>query len=1175
MRGAFDEMAFELRYQVARPDFWIACLVLGLLAVALVGTGFGDRALPVGASATVLQSAGVLSLGAPMVVGGFAAAAFLRDAEYGMAPIVFSTPVSRARFLSVRLMGMLLAALIVFAIATLSLAVASLALEAPTGREGPLRPAAYVWAFATIVGPNVIITSAVLFAAALSTRSALATHVASVALYAAYLVVLAVGGSPLLAQSAPATAESLQRLAVIDPFGISAFHLAVHGWSLAERAERLVPLGGALLWNRLGWLVAAAAVAAVAGIRFRASLMHRRRSPRGEGPRAELGAPSLARSDYRARAVESRWVATALSGFRLEVTRLVASRPALALFALWAALAASDAIGATRLGEYQTRLFATTPVLLNSLSQLTGLFVPIALVYFAAETVWRARETQMNGLLDAAPSSNPATVIGLGLALFAYGMVLVAIAVGVVLLAQASLPSLPVHWASIAWFAGRSAVSIGVLVALTLAIHAVCPTKYVGLMVSFIAVAAMKLGLPFLRAHPLARPGEVPFASLSEIAGTGVPTVSTLAFVVFWVATATGMLAVAAAAWKRGGDAALPRRLAASWRAMSAAARAQTVGFAVLLLAAGGALADATRRSGYETRGTSEARRADYERRYRGRIGTQPTLRAVDVAVDLDLSHQTMRVRGQYTLSNTTRGAIDTVWLSFPRLSAARYAAIGDAPAAAADTAHGMIALVPRVPLQPGDSIVVAFRFVRDDGGILARPGEALVTATHALVRADRDFPIVGYRRETQLDDAGARSRAGLPPADTLDFGVPLPVVAWHATLTVPPGGVAALTSGSLVRADTGGERTVFEYRDAAVRFNPVLVAGRYVVSVDSTGPVRVELYRHARHGVVAGRVLASTSAALRVLEAELGASPTRVLRVVEVPASVPFAAFATAGMMLMAENRGFLTRPPVGGEVDLVVRRVAHEASHQWWGYGLTPAVGPGSLLIVESLAKYSEQLVLDSLQGAAASVGVREFDLGRYLAGRGTLPHAERSLMSMTGEDYLYYGKGAIALAAIADILGADRFRLALRELLAAAQPVSATSFRVAVDGLASAPQRALIDEWLTDTTLYELSVDSAVALARPGGRWEVTAHVAARRAVAPRRAGLTNDSVTVALMHAHREYSPIAGTARRIAVGSTAVLRWTTAASPASVAIDPRVLRLDRDPTDNWTRIRYERR
>jgi hypothetical protein len=214
--------------------------------------------------------------------------------------------------------------------------------------------------------------------------------------------------------------------------------------------------------------------------------------------------------------------------------------------------------------------------------------------------------------------------------------------------------------------------------------------------------------------------------------------------------------------------------------------------------------------------------------------------------------------------------------------------------------------------------------------------------------------------------------------------------------------------------------------------------------------------------------MLDAAQRALDLFQHAWGAFPFAALRLVEVPAGFPAAAFATPGVVFLTEDHGFLTDARDSAEFDLVTRRVAHEVAHMWWGNHVRPAGVKGAMTIVETLAKYGEQMVLRDRWGEAMLAPLLQVDADRYRTGVARSAEPERALYRATDQDFLYYGKGGVVMHALRDSIGGDLLNEALRQF-------------AADHGGANAPPPTNSICWRRSTTSRQHGV--ALQFSRPG--------------------------------------------------------------------------------------------
>src|SRR6185437_8152158 len=166
---------FELRQQLRSPLFWLVAIALAALAFAAassdsirIGGGIGNvhRNAPM----VVISMLGLFSVIGLFLITIFVAGAALRDFGANTAELMFATPMSRGAYLGGRFAaGWLVSAMVLVAVAA--------GMWLGSMRLGPTPWAAYAWALAVVVMPNLFFIGALLFLLATLTRSMLGTYI--------------------------------------------------------------------------------------------------------------------------------------------------------------------------------------------------------------------------------------------------------------------------------------------------------------------------------------------------------------------------------------------------------------------------------------------------------------------------------------------------------------------------------------------------------------------------------------------------------------------------------------------------------------------------------------------------------------------------------------------------------------------------------------------------------------------------------------------------------------------------------------------------------------------------------------------------------------------------------------------------------------------------------------
>jgi len=1179
-------VAFEWRYQTRQVVFAAAAAAFALMGGALVAAGYGPPSVNVNSPFVVMQTVGLLSLPAIFVLTIFCAAAVQRDTEHRFAEIVFGTPVGKSRYLFGRFAGALLVSATIFAFAALGMLAAPHLVVVDPERLGRTDVAAYGWALLVIALPNLVFAGTLVFAVAALTRNTLATYVGAVFLYALYFVCSALIGSPLMAGAAPASAHALARAALIDPFGLSALVEQTRYWTPEMRNLRHPALAGHLLLNRALWLAVSAAVMALVHRRFALRVGSAGKPARQTTSGDDDASAPIA--SYHPVEVGGRGAqrGALVSATRLQTAYVLRSWPFRALMLLWIVVAWANLSGGEA-AEYGTRLYPATGLLLDLLRPMLSELGTVVLVYFAAEVVWRDRSAHFAEILDASPTANAAFYLSRLATLVLTAALMTALSMLVAAAFQLSrgYPH-PDAGLNLAFFLS-AALPLALFAVAALLAQTVSPNRYVGMLLS-LAIATVALrGEAMGLEHGLLRFASGPQAQHSDLGAAGQVEASFRWLMLYWTAFAALLAFATVGAWRRGTAGSLRARLVALPRRLGRRGMIGAAACAALAVAAGGFVfynADVLNR--YETSADVAEWRAGYERVYR-RYASMPQPVAADVRTTVDLYPQQRRYRlaARYVLQNRTARPIDTVWVAVPRDVRGAQVSVDGADRIVADARYGMHGFRMRRPLAPGARTELAYQADVRQRGIRVSDFDLAVVENGSFLTHRGALPSLGYRAGYELADPAERRRYHLPPRDETERGGMAESLddgsgsraTFESTVSTDADQVA-VAPGELRGEWTAHGRRYFRYAaDRPVSNQFAYASARYAVRRAIHGGVTVEIYHHPPHDVNVDRMLRAATVSLDEFGRAFGPYPHRTLRIVEVPPYWGFGAVALPGTIFFSEHRGFLTDARDTADLDLVTRRVAHEVGHQWWPHQVNPGDGPGATFVNESLAKYAEQMVLRRLRGDGQITRLMEFDAQRYLLGRAQEKDPERPLTRVTGQDWLYYGKGAVVMNALRDLLGEDALNRALRHFVAEhAYPnpsPSADDLVAAIEAEARPQDRALIEEWTREVVMYDLAIDSASAQRLPDGRYRVTARLRAAKTARRGAADVPlpfDEPLDLAVLGDDPAAAPLYAARHRIRGGVTEVT-VIVPRRPTSIAIDPYVHRIEAERADNVRALR----
>ncbi len=1188
-------LLFELRAHAGRLTFALAALFFAFLGFATSATSFGQDDVLLNAPYTITNAMGLLTLCTVFSLTLFCAQSVLRDDEHRMAEIVYSTAVTKGDLLLGRFLGSFLAAVASFAAAPVGMVAGTFLKSHEPGTVGPFSLAHYLWPVAVLALPSMLFAGTLLFAVAALTRSSLATYVAGVALYVLYLAGALATDSPLMAGSSP-TADGLARAAMLDPFGISAFFAQSQFWTPAERNVRQVAMEGSFLWNRVAVTLGGVLTLATAVRLFRMALPSGVRS----GGRKSVAvtdsvetssrsvelvpAPTAIGADVWARALASR--------VGLDLRLALGGWPFLALLVLFTGSMGIEMWQSFRMNEFGTALIPTTGMVLDRLRGSVLPFGLLVIVYWSAELIWRDRAVNVQEIVDATPAPNGLFLVSKVFTLSALAAVLITSGALIGMLFQIALGPVRIQaglYASLLVFVGIPLVLLSVL---AIFLQVLSPNRYVGMLATVVVALFWHRGALGGFDHPLLRYASAQEPRYSDMSGFS-PLTGTFGWLMLYGSLLAGLMSIAAVGlWRRGTEGRLWTRLRALPSRLGTPGRMAFVAVGLTWMALAGFLyqqGNVVNR--YETEAQNLKWRVEYERTYRHlEKDPQPVVVGQSVTVDLFPEEGRVKARGRLRLENRADSPIGTVWISTRRDLRTVAVTVGGRNPEKTDARFGMHLFPLSPPLAPGASTELTFDALLERRGIAA-DGDAMeeVVPNGTFLLGSAFLPGIGYRFQYALRSPNERRRQGLPeltdperPDDGELVHDVAPKVPIETVVSTSPG-ETALAPGALAKAWVEGDRPHFRYTsEHPVSPDLAIVSARYEVARRNVRGVDVSVLYHPGHARNVEAILQSAARTLDYGIRSFGPYPLPELRLVEIPSTWgQFGGLAMPGLIMLVEHRVFLIDRRDDARVDIVTKRVAHEVAHQWWGRELAPPIGPGSAVLVESLARYSELMILKEVHGRKAIEPVVAIELRNYLSGRAGRPEVPMALA--TDQSYLYYAKGALVFTALEDLIGEQNVNRALAELLkegtAPGASPRATDLVKCLREVTPVEHQSLLDEWLLGTALYDLRVTSVKSEPLPGGRFRVAARLMAERTVYEKGqevAGVPEEPIEVEVLgEPSATGEPRVLHTVKMAVRGTADLSVDVDARPVSVSIDPHIRRIDRNLVDNVRKVEVERR
>jgi aminopeptidase N len=1149
--------AFEFRYQLKNPVFWVTAGLFFLFSYGFVASDSiqigGGGNIHENGPFSILQTNIIFSVFFMFVTTAFVANVIVRDDDTGYGPIVRSTRVTKFDYLIGRFIGAFGIAALAFTSIPIGIFIGSLMPWLDPETLGPNRMGDYLFGYFVFALPNILITSAILFALATVTRSMMTTYLGVVVLLVAWIV------TNTTVRDRP---ELEGTMALAEPFGARAFGNASRYWTAAERNTVLPDLAGPLLTNRLLWIGISMLFLALAYSLYRFAdkgVSKRKQKKQQKLAAAVASEPQVVQSLGQlptARPEQARgaqlWART-----KFEMVQVFKS-PA---FIILMVIGLFNAIPSLWTGG---ELFGTPtlPVTASLIPVLEGsfTFVPLLVaIYYAGELVWRERDRKMHEIVDATPLPNWAYVVpktvAVSLVLLSILLVSVLAAIGVQLAKGHTNLEFGKY---LAWYVLPNGIDFILLAVLAVFVQALSPNKYVGwgIMVLYVVlqIIASNVGLE----HNLYVYGGVPRVQYSDMNGAGTFWVGAWAFRAYWTAFALILLVAAHLLWRRGTETRLKPRLARAPARLRGTPGVLAGASLLAVLGLGGWIFYNTNvLNEYRTSDEGEKFIADYERKFLPYEKLpQPTVS--DVKLDVALYPEELRAvtKGRYLLTNLTQQPIQDVHVRNTNrdLEMVRLDFPG-ARLASEDKKFGYRIYRLAQPMQPGERRELSFETLRWPRGFRNQGGDTRLVGNGTFLNNFELAPQIGMDRSQLLTDRSVRRRNDLPaelrPAKLEDVsatGKSYFGGGWAtADITVSTAAdQVPIAPGRKVSDTTQAGRRVARFvSDAPILTFFSVQSARYQEKKRIHNGVELAVYYDWQHPYNVDRMLNAMQASLDYFGPAFGPYQFDQARIIEFPGYASFAQ-AFANTMPYSEAIGFIADTSDKEEIDYVTYITAHEMAHQWWAHQVIGADMQGGTMLSETLAQYSALMVMKRLYGEDVMRRFLKFELDRYLRSRGGEAVEELPLGRVENQQYIHYRKGSVAMYLLQERLGEAAVNRALSRLVAeykfkgAPYPRSLDLIRLLREEATTPEQQALITDLFERITLYDLKVQAPTAVRRPDGKWDVTVPVEAKKDVI------------------RMERQPVR-TGKQ-------VLKFVTDRKPTHAGVDPYNFYIDRNSADN---------
>ncbi|MBD2700792.1 hypothetical protein IC229_09095 [Spirosoma sp. BT702] len=1191
---------FELRYQLRHFSTWIYVAIPPLFVLLLTKiVNPADYGANVNATFFIVSGTVFAGLVWLLSAGAIAGNSASRDFQTGLHPLMYAAPISKLDYLG----GRFIAAFVLNTLIQLTIPVFFLVsiyvLGIQQGTLGPFQPEAYLTTFFYLAFTNTFVVTACQFSVAVQERRAIGAYIGSILVFPII--------SHIIGLSVAESSGNRDLWRLIDLSGINLIP-DIESLLPVEKNTRLLGLEGLFLWNRLLWFGVALGLLVYTYSRFRFShpvestfwsrIKRRRRTHKtaisepGLAGRTTITVPQI-NLDFGCATYVAQIRTIAGSSFRM----IAKSRFGLTVMAFFALQRVLFAQGNLRLlGVPQIPTTANMlSVLTASLSDVGNALtiIPMLIVFYAGELVWRAREARVNRISDTFPVSEWAhflgKFLGLGLIILIWLFFLLMAGMFTQLYEGYTHFEFDVYLKALFGFQLTDYLLFALL---ALAVHVVVNQKYLGHLVVLIVYVSIAFASRIGIEHNLFIYAGDPGWSYTDMRGFAPNVVPWLWFKLYWAGWALLLAVVARLLWVRSMLEGFGRRVGLLCHRFTRQTAITTgVATGVTLLSGAYIFYNTNVVNNYNAASDVAEHYAHYEQNYKKYNDIpQPRLTETRLSVELYPSQRKADLRSTYKLVNHSNVSIDSIHLT-TKLGVETGAVTFDRPTSRvlADNELSYHIYKLAKPLQPGDSLQLNFEVHYHAKGFRNK-GVATSVIPNGTYFVNHDWmPEIGYQPSLELRPMIQRKKYGLSPRI-----IPSPfntaskaildgqeLVNFEAIIGTEQD-QTAVAPGALLKKWTKDGRNYFQYATSAPTRNTYsFFSADYVVRertwVDSSASpkrgIAIKIYHHSSHTENIDRVERSILASLKYYTTKFGPYPYNHLTIVERSGAGALNAEPTT--IDYGENFTLSNFKAHPNALDIVYFGMAHEVSHQWWGAAqLTPAPVQGEILLAETLANYSGLNVLEENYGDEQVQKLRSLWRDSYEVPR---ERASPPLL-LANNSFLGYRKGPLALYALTRYIGKERVNDALRQLLAkhgSGQPPLPTSLNLYQELKAVTPDSLhnLLKDYFEKNTYWQLKTEEVTTQQLDKNSWQVTLKLDARKVIVngsgTEKSLPMNDWIEIGIFAPNDSSKPLHLQKHRIQSGSQTIT-VNVAEKPNRAGIDPNYLLFDLDPDDNTRQV-----
>lgn len=1044
----FNIFKFELLYRLKRPDTYVFFLFLFLFSIVGVdfifqGSDMGPmkKNSPIIIAKTMGAITGLFMILASMIMGF----SVLRDFEYEIESLVFTTPINKKDYLLGRFLGSFTVLLFVFSGIIFGMIIGEFMPWNTPEDYLNFNGTVYLKTFVFTTLPSLFFGAALFFVTGALSRNLVVVYTQGIVLFVIFMLSKAI------------TNDFWQ--AILDPFSLTTTTYVTESWSAIEKTTQELPFIGALLFNKLFWFSLGVFALIYGYKKFNFNVVKQKQSTRKKVQKLTTSNSTNLEQDAVIPVVTKNYglisKLTQLKEFSRFYFKSICKQPS-----FWGIVICGMIIiliNSVNLGTvYGVNSLPATYFIVEELQETSIYFFIIVLVFYSGELVWKERSAKLNLIYDATSMSSFIKLTGkfIGLNLVYVVLMLSLICSGILLQTVSGYFKFELQ----VYFYGFFLEIFPFLTLYTFVaffIQSVVNNKFVGIMLVIVFfIANIALGL-FGFDHDLYFFGGSSVGTYSDMNGYGHALKPYLFIKSYWFLFGILLLIFGSLVYVRGTETNLIKRLKVGKYRISKSLLKFTCTVFIAFFAIGSFIFYNTNiLNRHWSNSETIAFRVDYEKELKQfEYIPQPKITTVNLKLELYPTKRNYTATGYYILKNSTNQLIKSIHIQKlieenVALDSVSFEGGAEINNKYKKFDYSIFDL--KDALKPGDSIKMNFKQQFVTKGFELRNSNKNINKNGTFFN-NSNLPTIGYSNKYELRDNDDRVEQGLPlklskadqdntnellnarsgsDSDGINFEM---VIGTSKEQT-------ALVPGDLLKNWTADNRNYFHYKMNIPMINFYsIVSAVYEVKKDSwkditevsSSPVKLEIYYHKSHSYNIERMMASMKASLNYYSKNFSPYQYQHLRIMEFPRYAEFAQ-SFPGTIPFSESIGFVLDIDDEKDVDMAFYITAHEIAHQWFGMQVEAANVKGKNFILETLSQYAAMMVFKQYYSEEKLEQFIENQKEVYKKGRDSESDIEPSLALVENQNYIYYAKGAINMYEFQKAVGEEQVNKALKRFL-----------------------------------------------------------------------------------------------------------------------------------------------